>query len=138
MRHPIDCPALICRDNLFVSWTEQQTMLLILCGAPHESLSRRPAAQHVPTVFRNPQRRSGFELADLSRGETLRRRAVNFFKFATEMRFISELQLVGSGLIGIALRDQVFSQAALQLPEPMARGATQVLTKEPLELTLGD
>ena len=102
------------------------------------SLSRRPAAQHVPTVFRNPQRWTGFELADVSRREALRRRAVHFFKFATEMRFISELQLVGGGLIGIALSDQVLGQAALQLPQPVAGRATQVLAKEPLQLTFGD
>ena len=76
-------------------------------------LGSGPAAQHVPTVFRNSQSRTGFEFAGMGRSETLGRSAVHFFEFATEMGFISELQFVGRGLIGIALRDQVLGQAAL-------------------------
>jgi len=54
------------------------------------------------------------------------------------MRFISELQLIGCGLIRIALGDQVFGQAALQFSQPVTGCAMQMLAKQALQLTLGN
>ena len=71
-------------------------------------------------------------------GEALRRSAVDLFEFAAEMRFISELQLVGGRFVRVALGDQVFGQAALQFAQPMAGSATKVLAEQALQLTLGN
>ena len=68
--------------------------------------------------------------------EGLRRSAKNFFEFAAEVRFIGEFQLTGSGLVRIALGNQLFSKAALEFAQPMAGSAMQMLTEQPLQLAL--
>ena len=97
-----------------------------------------PAAQDVPTVFRNSQSRAGFELTRMRGGEALRRSAIDLFEFAAEMRFISELQFVRGRFVGVALGNEVFGQTALQFAQPMAGSATKVLPEQPLQLTLGN
>ena len=74
----------------------------------------------------------------MMRSKALGGSSEDFFKFTAEMGFISELQLVGSGFVGVALSNEVFSEAALEFTKPVAGSAAQMLTEQPLELAFGN
>jgi hypothetical protein len=96
------------------------------------------AAQNVPTVLGNFRGGAGFDVVVMMRSKALRRSSKDFFEFTAEMGFISELQLVGSGFVGVTLSDEVFSEAALEFAEPVAWSTAQMLAEQPLELTFGN
>lgn len=54
------------------------------------------------------------------------------------MRIRGKFELGGGVLVRVAARDELLGQAALQLTQPMARGAMEMLTKQALQLALGN
>ena len=84
--------------------------------------------QNVPTTFGNFDR-SGRMLRITIGCKTLRRSAEDFFKLAAEVGFVGKLEFTRSGFVGVPARDELFSEATLQFPEPMTRGAMKVLSE---------
>src|SRR6266404_415310 len=83
----------------------------------------RTAAQDVPTVFRKLERGPRFELVLVRRSESLGGSPEDFLKLPTEMRFVGEFQFSDDSLVGIALCNELFRQATLQISKPVTGSA---------------
>ena len=74
----------------------------------------------------------GVGISRVGRSEGLGRGAEHFFELATEVGFAGELQLRRRSFVGATLRYQLPGKAALQIAQPSAGSATQVLSEQPL------
>jgi len=63
---------------------------------------------------------------------------MHLLKFPTEVRLGSEAQFRCRCFGGVALRNKLLSQAALQIPDPSAWRALKVFLKNALKVALGD
>jgi hypothetical protein len=70
--------------------------------------------------------------------ESLWRSAEHLFELTTEVRLAGEFKFGRRRLVGVTLRDELLCHATLKIAEPAAWSAMEVLTEEPLQLSLGD
>lgn len=66
------------------------------------------------------------------RSKSLRGSAEDFFKLAAEMGFAGEFEFGDDGFVGVALSDELLGQTALQVAEPAAGSAVEVLAEKAL------
>src|SRR5260370_25416859 len=72
-----------------------------------------------------------------SRGSKgLRGSAKDFFKLAAEMGFTGEFEFGDDSFVGVALSDELLGQTALQVAEPAAGCAVEVLAEKALQLSI--
>ena len=82
--------------------------------------------------------RGHLELKTVGWRKGLRGSAKNPLEFAAEVRLAGKFQFSRGGFVRVSLRDQFFCQLALQVAQPMARGAIEIAPENPLQLPLGN
>jgi hypothetical protein len=89
-------------------------------------------AKHLPTFGGDLAQRLAIRVAGMRRREALRCGAKDFFELAAEMGFAGEFKFRDDGFIGVALGDELLGQTALQVTQPPARCAMEMLAEKPL------